>query len=131
MPKISPCLLFEGRAEEAINFYLSVFEQSEILSLKRYGPNNEAGTEGSIEIATISLHGQAFLCIDSNIQHNFTFTPSISFFVTCDSEQEIDTLFSQLSERGEVLMPLDSYGFSPKFAWVSDRFGVSWQLSLA
>ena len=60
----------------------------------------------------------------------FTFTPSMSLFVRCHSEAEIDSLYAKLSEGGAVLMALDNHGFSPKFAWVNDRFGVSWQLNL-
>ena len=70
------------------------------------------------------------MCIDSSVKHDFAFTPAISFFITCDSEAEIDNLFAKLSEDGGVFMPPDNYGFSKKFAWVSDRFGVSWQLNL-
>jgi predicted 3-demethylubiquinone-9 3-methyltransferase (glyoxalase superfamily) len=70
------------------------------------------------------------MCIDSNVQHGFTFTPALSLYVTCASEDEIDQLFGRLSEGGQVLMPLSAYPFSPKFAWVADRYGVSWQLTL-
>jgi len=70
------------------------------------------------------------MAIDSYVQHQFTFTPSMSLYVTCDTHQEIDTLYQTLSEGGQVMMPLDAYGFSPKFAWIADRFGVSWQLNL-
>lgn len=69
------------------------------------------------------------MCMDSPIKHEFTFTPAISLFVTCETESEIDELFEKLSQGGGVLMPLDSYPFSKKFAWVADRYGVSWQLS--
>ncbi len=68
------------------------------------------------------------MAIDS-FGHDFTFTPSISLFVKCDSEEELETLYEKLSEGGEVAMPLDDYGFSTKFGWVQDRFGVSWQLN--
>ena len=81
--------------------------------------------------ARFTLKGQDFLCIDSPVKHGFTFTPSVSFFVDCESEAEIDYLFKNLAADGEVLMPLDQYPFSGKFGWVSDRFGVSWQLNLA
>jgi len=64
------------------------------------------------------------------VKHAFTFTPSMSIFVDCENEAELHEAFKQLSEGGKVLMPLDSYGFSSKFWWVSDRFGVSWQLNL-
>jgi len=64
------------------------------------------------------------------VKHQFTFTPSISLFVDCDSETELEELFSRLSAGGAVLMPLDNYGFSTRFGWVNDRFGLSWQLNL-
>jgi predicted 3-demethylubiquinone-9 3-methyltransferase (glyoxalase superfamily) len=128
--KITPFLMFTGRAEEAMNYYISTFDNSEILSIQRYGPN-EAGAEGSVLHATFSLNGQVFMCIDSAPIHEFTFTPSISFYVTCNTEAEIDRLFERLSRDGKVLMPLAAYPFSPKFGWVCDKFGVSWQLSLA
>ena len=129
-PKITPFLMFQGQAEEAINLYTSTFDQSELLHIKRYGPEGP-GVEGSVMMASFSLHGQVFMAIDSNIQHNFTFTPSISMYVTCDTEEEIDRVYAALSEGGSVMMPMQAYPFSKKFAWFTDRFGVSWQLSLA
>ncbi len=131
MQKITTFLMFTGQAEEAINLYLSLFKQSEIISLTRYGPNDESGVEGSVQDAIFSLNGQAFMAIDSQIEHGFTFTPSMSLYVTCDTEAEIDHLFANLAQGGEILMPLDSYPFSDKFAWIADRFGVSWQLSFS
>ena len=77
-----------------------------------------------------SLAGQTFMCIDSPVKHGFTFTPAMSLFVDCADEPEIDTLFAKLSEGGQVLMPLGQYPFASKFGWVSDQFGVSWQLNL-
>jgi predicted 3-demethylubiquinone-9 3-methyltransferase (glyoxalase superfamily) len=129
MQKIMTFLMFEGRAEEAMNFYISLFKDSEIVNIVRYGPN-EAGPEGSVLNAVFTLNGQAYMCIDSYMQHQFTFTPAISLFVTCETEAEIDQLFARLSQGGEILMPLDAYPFSQKFGWTADRFGVSWQLSL-
>lgn len=115
-----------GQAEEAMNFYVSLFADS----IQHYGPN-EAGAEGSVMHAAFSLHGQIFMCIDSNIKHEFTFTPAISLYVTCDTEEEIDRVFEQLSQDGSVLMPLTAYPFSEKFGWVADKYGVTWQLNLA
>ncbi|OPA73234.1 hypothetical protein BVG16_29580 [Paenibacillus selenitireducens] len=129
-PKITTFLMFSGQAEEAMNYYISIFDDSEILQIQRYGPN-QPGAEGSVVKATFSLHGQVFMCIDSNVQHDFTFTPAISLFVTCDTEAEIDRAYAKLSEGGSVLMPLAAYPFSEKFGWVADQYGVSWQLSLA
>jgi predicted 3-demethylubiquinone-9 3-methyltransferase (glyoxalase superfamily) len=129
MQKITTFLMFDGTAEEAMSFYTSLFEKSEILSITRYG-QDEVGAEGTVMHATFSLYGQEFMCIDSNVKHEFTFTPAVSLFVSCGTEEEIDALFGELSRGGQVLMPLDRYPFSGKFAWISDRFGVSWQLSL-
>ncbi|MED3707757.1 VOC family protein [Peribacillus frigoritolerans] len=129
MMKVTPFLMFEGNAEEAMNYYTSLIEGSKITSIVRYGAN-ESGTEGSVMQATFSLKDQEFMCIDSNVKHQFTFTPSFSIFLTCDSEEEIDRLYSSLTDGGQVMMPLGDYIFSKKFGWVSDKFGVSWQLTL-
>ncbi len=128
--KITTFLMFEGVAEEAMSFYLSLFDDAEVLAITRYGPD-EAGAEGSVMHATFRLADQEYMAIDSSVHHAFTFTPSMSLYVQCETEAEIERLFAALSEKGETLMPLDSYGFSTKFGWVSDRFGVSWQLNLA
>jgi predicted 3-demethylubiquinone-9 3-methyltransferase (glyoxalase superfamily) len=130
MTTIRPFLMFEGRAEAAMNFYVSLFPGSEVIEILRYGPG-AAGAEGSVMKATFSLGGQALMCIDSPAKHGFTFTPALSLFVDCESEEQITKLWSALVEGGAALMPLGDYGFSPKFAWVNDRFGVSWQLNLA
>lgn len=130
MEKVSTFLMFqEGNAEEAMKFYTSIIEDSQITSIVRYGAN-EAGPEGTVMQATFKLKGQEFMCIDSYVKHQFTFTPSFSIFVTCNSEEELDNLYVKLSEGGQELMPLNDYGFSKKFGWVNDRFGVSWQLNL-
>jgi len=119
----------DGNAEEAMNLYVSLFKGSEVVRVERYGPR-EQGTEGSIKVAAFKLAGHALMCMDSPIKHHFTFTPSISLFVECESEAELDEAFKQLSGGGTVLMSLDNYGFSRKFGWLNDRFGVSWQLNL-
>jgi predicted 3-demethylubiquinone-9 3-methyltransferase (glyoxalase superfamily) len=128
--KITTFLMFEGVAEEAMTFYLSLFDDAEMLAITRYGPG-EAGTEGSVMHATFRLADQEYMAIDSAVHHAFTFTPSVSLYVQCETEAEIERLFAALSEKGATLMGLDSYGFSTRFGWVSDRFGVSWQLNLA
>jgi predicted 3-demethylubiquinone-9 3-methyltransferase (glyoxalase superfamily) len=130
MGSITPFLMFEGAAEQAMNFYVSLFSGSTIVSIARYGPN-EAGPAGSIKKATFNLGNRSFACSDSYVKHDFTFTPSISLFVELDSEAELDKVFQQFADGGKILMPLDHYGFSRKFGWVNDRFGVSWQLNLA
>ena len=127
--KITTFLMFEGNAEEAMTFYRSLFDDAEVVAITRYGADGP-GKEGSVQQATFTLAGQPFMCIDSPMQHAFTFTPSMSLFVQCADEAEIDRLYAALGEGGGELMPLGNYGFSPKFGWVNDRFGVSWQLNL-
>jgi predicted 3-demethylubiquinone-9 3-methyltransferase (glyoxalase superfamily) len=127
--KITTFLMFEGNAEEAMTFYVSLFDGAEIVSMSRYGADGQ-GKEGTVEHATFSLAGQQFMCIDSSVEHGFTFTPAISLFVQCEDEAEIDRVYSALLDGGAALMPLGSYGFSTKFGWVNDKFGVSWQLNL-
>ncbi|WP_395761589.1 VOC family protein [Bacillus sp. 3G2] len=127
--KITTFLMFEGKAEEAMNFYTSLFDQSEIVSISRYDENGP-GKEGTVIQATFTLHGQEFMCIDSYVNHNFTFTPAMSLYVTCNTEEEIETAFNKLAEDGAVLMPLGAYPFSKKFGWLNDKYGVSWQLTL-
>ena len=121
--------MFEGKAEEAMNFYVSLFPGSEVIDTVRYGAG-AAGAEGSVMKATFSVGGQVVMCTDSFVKHGFSFTPAISFFVDCESENEITRLASALSDGGAELMPLGEYGFSRQFAWVADRYGVSWQLNL-
>jgi predicted 3-demethylubiquinone-9 3-methyltransferase (glyoxalase superfamily) len=129
MQKITTFLTFFGQAEEAMHFYLSLFDRSEVLSIERYGP--DAGiSAGTVMRATFSLSGQEFACIDSPPVHSWTFTPAISLWVTCHSEEEIDLLHARLAEGGQVFMPLGPYPFSEKFVWLADRYGVSWQLAL-
>ncbi|SHT53944.1 3-demethylubiquinone-9 3-methyltransferase [Mycobacteroides abscessus subsp. abscessus] len=130
MGKVTPFLMFQdGKAEEAMKYYISIIEDSEITSMVRYGAN-ESGDEGTVMQATFSLKGQEFMCIDSNLKHQFTFTPSFSIFVTCDTEEEINNVYQKLIEGGQALMPIGDYGFSQRFGWLNDRFGVSWQLNL-
>ncbi|MCM3746996.1 VOC family protein [Paenibacillus pasadenensis] len=129
MQNVTPFLMFEGNAEEAMNTYTSLFEDSSITSITRYGPDGP-GAEGSVIQATFTLKGQSFMCIDSHVKHAFTFTPSFSIFVNCDTEEELQRLYDSLSAGGKVLMPLGNYGFSRKFGWLNDVFGVSWQINL-
>lgn len=116
-------------AEEAMNFYISLFDNSKIVNLQRWEKDGP-GKEGTIMHAVFELNGQKFMCSDSPPVHNWDFTPAVSLYVECKNEEELERLFTRLSEAGEVAMPLDNYGFSQKFGWVIDRFGVSWQLNV-
>lgn len=126
---VTPFLMFQGRAEEAVQIYIATIPDSAILSIERWA-KGEPGTEGAFKMARLKLGDLEVTCFDSPARHAFTFTPSTSLFVVCRNEAEIDRMAATLSEGGSTLMPLGTYGFSRKFAWVNDRFGVSWQLNL-
>jgi predicted 3-demethylubiquinone-9 3-methyltransferase (glyoxalase superfamily) len=128
--KITTMLMFSGQAEEAIGFYTSLFRGSSLEFLERYGPGYP-GPQGQVVHARFRLDGELFLAMDSAVEQPFSFTPSMSLFVTCADESEIHRLSAALSEDGSVMMPLDTYPFARMYAWVEDRFGVSWQLMLA
>ena len=130
LPAVTTFLMFEGKAEEAISWYVSLIENSAVSSIARYGPEGP-GKAGSVMQARFSLNGHELMAIDSPVKHAFTFTPAISLFVDCASESEVDRLFAELSSGGQVLMPLGAYPFSKRFAWLADKYGVSWQLRLA
>ncbi|AIF47109.1 VOC family protein [Dyella japonica] len=130
MPKATPFLMFQGgNAQAALDLYVATFPGSRMLSVNRFTAG-DIGPEGSIKTARFVLCGSEFMCSDSPIEHAFSFTPSSSIFVEFDAAEALDRTFAVLSDGGEVLMPLDDYGFSRRFGWVNDRFGVSWQLSL-
>ena len=131
MTTVKPFLMFQdGKAREAIDFYVSSLPNSRIIALELFGQGGP-GPEGTVKRANLSLCGQPVMVTDSHIKHAFTFTPATSLFVDCESDSEIDGLYATLSTGGRALMPLGVYGFSRKFGWIEDRFGVSWQLNLA
>jgi predicted 3-demethylubiquinone-9 3-methyltransferase (glyoxalase superfamily) len=126
---LTPFLMFSGRAEEAIRFYEATFPRFEIVDLERNGPGGP-GVEGSVKKATIKVEGQSLMINDSPVEHAFGFTPAVSFYLDFATVAQLDTIFDLLSEGGEVLMPRGEYPFARRFAWISDRYGVSWQLSV-
>ena len=134
MHKTTTFLMFVGekygKAKEAINFYTSLFKDSAIQNIEYYKADEPGGKEGTVKLASFTLAGQTYMAIDSGAAHKFNFTPAVSIYVNCESEEEIDVLYKSLSEGGGALMPLGDYGFSKKFAWVGDRFGLTWQLNL-
>lgn len=131
MTTMSPFLMFQGgKGEAALDFYVATVPDSRIVSIERFGPEGP-GPEGTILRAVAEIAGQKVMVHDTFVTHGFDFTPSFSFFVDCADAGEIDRLFAALSEGGGVLMPLDNYGWSERFGWVNDRFGVSWQVNLA
>jgi predicted 3-demethylubiquinone-9 3-methyltransferase (glyoxalase superfamily) len=130
MTSVTPFLMFQGgSAEAALDFYVATVPNSRIVSIQRFGPEGP-GPEGTLLRALAEIAGQQVMAHDSFIAHGFDFTPSWSFFVDCADLAEVERLFAALGEGGQVLMPLGDYGWSRRFGWVSDRFGVSWQLNL-
>jgi predicted 3-demethylubiquinone-9 3-methyltransferase (glyoxalase superfamily) len=127
---VTPFLMFQdGNAETAMKLYATVIPNSQIVTLEKYGPG-EPGAEGAVRMGVVSIGGLNVRFYDSPVRHDFAFTPSSSLFVTCQTEGEIDAISAALGDGGSFLMPLGSYGFSRKFSWLNDRFGVSWQINL-
>lgn len=118
----------ENNAEKAMNFYVELFDNSKVIDIQRYDKNGP-GKEGTVLKAIFELNGKQFICSDSFIKHDWDFTPAVSNWVECESQEELERLYKALSEKGDIMMPLDNYGFSQQFAFVEDRFGVSWQLN--
>jgi predicted 3-demethylubiquinone-9 3-methyltransferase (glyoxalase superfamily) len=115
MQKITPFLWFDDKAEEAAKFYVSVFRNSKITSVSRYGDAGP-GAKGSVMSATFNLDGQEFIALNGG--PHFTFSPAISFFVNCRTQKEVDDLWQKLSKGGE----------KQRCGWLKDKFGVSWQI---
>jgi len=115
MPKITPFLWYDGQAEEAVNFYVSIFKNSKIVSMARYGDAGP-GPKGSVMTAAFQLEGQDFVALNGGPQ--FKFTPAISFVVNCETQPEVDDLWEKLSAGGR----------KDRCGWLQDKYGVSWQI---
>ena len=122
-------LMFYGSASKAIKLYKSVFKEFKIQDLQKYG-DSDGAMAGKVKLARIEFAGHDLIIIDSPAVHNFTFTPAMSIFIDFEDVADLERAFKVLSENGKVFMPLDNYGFSIRFGWVQDRYGVSWQLNL-
>jgi len=115
MQKITPFLWFDSQAEEAANFYISIFKNSKIGTVRRYGEAGP-GPKGSVMSVEFHLEGEEFIALNAGPQ--FKFTPAISFFVNCETQQEVDDLWTRLSEGGAT----------NRCGWLTDKFGLSWQI---
>lgn len=115
MQKITPFLWFDGKAEEAANFYVSVFKDAKVVSVTRYGEAGP-GPKGTAMSVIFQLEGQEFFALNGGPQ--FTFTPAISFFVSCETQQEVDELWEKLSAGGQ----------KNRCGWLADKYGLSWQI---
>lgn len=124
---ISPFLTFCGNAEEAMNFYISVFPNSKVIFLTHIS-KADRGEEGKILNGTFELKGQQFMVMDMEKQLCPEFTCAINLFINCVDEEEFDFFFAKLSEGGTVMMGPEPILHLQKAAWVTDQFGVTWQL---
>jgi predicted 3-demethylubiquinone-9 3-methyltransferase (glyoxalase superfamily) len=115
MQKITPFLWFDGKAEEAMNFYISIFKNSKVLSISRYGEAGP-GPKGTVMTTTFELNGQEFIALNGGPQ--FTFTEAISFVVNCETQHEVDELWEKLSTGGQ----------KSRCGWLKDKYGLSWQV---
>ncbi|QQS36039.1 MAG: VOC family protein [Ignavibacteriales bacterium] len=131
MQKISPFIWFDNNAEEAVNFYTSLFQNSKINKTVRY---DEASAKaagrpaGSVLTISFQLEGQNFTALNGG--PHFKLNQSISLFAYCESDKKIENIYNKLCEAGNVIFKLDKYDWSPKYAWVVDKFGLSWQLDV-
>ncbi|MFS8617012.1 MAG: VOC family protein [Solitalea sp.] len=131
MQKIIPCLWFDGQAEEAANFYTSLFPDSKVGPITRYGKEGyEAHRQQEGTVMTVDFDLAGFQMLGLNGGPLFKFTPAISLSVVCESEAELDALWKELVNGGRALMELGKYEWAAKYGWVADRYGLSWQLSL-
>jgi len=115
MQKIAPCLWFDGKAEEAANYYTSIFKGSKILNVARYGDAGP-GPKGTVMMVTFELEEQRFMALNGGPQYSFS--PAISLFVDCETQAEVDELWDKLSAGGQQL----------QCAWLKDKFGMFWQI---
>ena len=115
MQKITPFLWFDGKAEEAANFYVSVFKNSKILNIIPFGDAGP-GPKGSVMLASFEIEGQQFSALNGGPQ--YALTPAISFFVDCETQAEVDELWAKLTAGGKEV----------QCGWLTDKFGVSWQI---
>jgi predicted 3-demethylubiquinone-9 3-methyltransferase (glyoxalase superfamily) len=119
-----------GTATAALDLYRDVFDDFELIEIDHYGPG-DSGPEDTVRAATFRLAGSDLSCADSPIVHEWSFTPAVSLWIDCETDEELQRLFGRLSDGGQVFMPLDDYGFSSRFGWVGDPYGVTWQLNLS
>ncbi len=131
MQRIIPHFWFDNQAEDAVRLYTGLFKNANIGRTTRYtkaGQEFHGQDEGAVMTVEFELDGQSFMALNGG--PHFKFTPAISFFVTLESEAEVDALWDKLSEGGSALMPLQPYPWSEKYGWLTDRYGLSWQVNL-
>lgn len=131
MQKITPHLWFDDQAEEAAHFYTSVFDNSSVNTITRYpdaGRETHGKDAGTVMTVEFELDGHAFTALNGG--PHFSFTPAVSFFVSCETEREVNEMWETLADPESILMPLQKYPFSQRYGWAQDKYGLSWQVML-
>ena len=128
-PTVTPMLMFKGNAEKAMTTYVSLFSNARIAQLLLYGPE-DVGPEGTVMRGRMEIGAQNIYFLDTVQEHDFSFVPASTLWVCCETKAEMDDAFFKLSDGGQVITPIGSYPFNDYYGWVTDRFGVSWQLAL-
>ncbi|MWB78976.1 VOC family protein [Pseudooceanicola sp. 216_PA32_1] len=121
MASLAPFVMFQGTAAEAVETYCAILPDARAEVVQNDGA-------GAPQLWRLEVAGTEIMVLDSPAVHDFDLTASLSFYLTCDSSEEVDRLYAALAEDGKVMMPLDSYPFAERYAWVTDRFGLSWQI---
>ena len=125
MSNVSTFVMFQGDAQQAIDLYSELFPGFRVQQLQHYDDESRR-----VRHATIDFDRHNLVFTDSPVSHDFSFTPAVSLHVNFATDAELERVFARLAEGGEVLMPIDDYGFSARFGWLNDRFGLSWQLNV-
>ncbi len=125
MSNVSTFVMFQGDAQQAIDLYSELFPDFRVQQLQHYDDESRR-----VRHATIDFDRHNLVFTDSPVSHDFSFTPAVSLHVNFATDAELERVFARLAEGGEVLMPIDDYGFSARFGWLNDRFGLSWQLNV-
>lgn len=128
---ITPCLWFDGNAKEAAELYTSVFPGSEIKNISYFGKEGQEihkQEEGKVLTVSFTLCSQPFTILNGGSLYKLN--PSVSLYAACEKAEDVDFIYNKLADDGMVMMPLDRYAWSERYAWISDRFGVSWQIAL-
>ncbi|MCH8658278.1 VOC family protein [Staphylococcus lugdunensis] len=128
IPKITTFLMYNNQAEEAINLYTSLFDDNEIITMVKYDEDGP-GEPGTVQHSIFTLNGQVFMAIDANSGQELPMNPAISLYVTVKDNAEMERLYNGLKKEGAILMPKTEMPPYKQFAWVQDKYGVSFQLA--
>lgn len=128
MSNVSTFVMFQGDAQQTIDLYSELFPGFRVQQVQHYDEHDSGPRR--VKYAAIDFERHNLVFTDSPVSHDFSFTPAVSLHVNLATDAELERIFARLAEGGEVLMPIDDYGFSARFGWLNDRFGLSWQLNV-